>query len=56
MPVPAQIAILLALGVGLFDAVTMDKMASDQLVDNDREAIVAIARRALAPFQTRDGR
>ncbi|MBC7700521.1 alternate F1F0 ATPase, F1 subunit alpha [Aquabacterium sp.] len=72
--VPAQIAVLLALGGGLFDPVPMDKMAdaeravrdaatqipvdvgkrletADKLRDDDRDAIVAIARRALAPFQ-----
>ena len=72
--VPAQIAILLALGAGLFDPVPMDKMAdaeravrnaaeqipeevgkrletADRLGDEDRDAIVAIARRALVPFR-----
>jgi len=74
VPVPAQIAILLALGERLFDAVPMDKMAgaeravresatkvpaevykrletADTLGDEDREAIIDLARRALAPLQ-----
>jgi F-type H+-transporting ATPase subunit alpha len=72
VPVPAQIAILLTLGAGLFDAVPMDRMAdaeravreaaaglpdelcrrlehADTLGDDDRAAIVDMARRALAP-------
>jgi F-type H+/Na+-transporting ATPase subunit alpha len=73
VPVPAQIAILLALGARLFDPVPMDRMldaeravrdaaakippsvgkrleAADTLGDEDREAIIEMARRALAPF------
>jgi F-type H+-transporting ATPase subunit alpha len=73
VPVPAQIAILLALGARLFDPVAMDKMvdaeravreaaaeipaevcdrleAEDTLGDDDREAILDIARRALVPL------
>jgi F-type H+-transporting ATPase subunit alpha len=72
--VPAQIAILLALTVGLFDPVPLDKMteaghavheaaakipdavcarfeSADKLSDEDRKAIIEIARQALAPFQ-----
>ena len=71
--VPAQIAVLLALGAGLFDAVPMDRMAeaeravreaaagipkqlrdrlegTGKLAGDDRERIVALARKALAPF------
>jgi F-type H+-transporting ATPase subunit alpha len=73
VPLPAQIAILLALGAGLFDPVPMDRMAdaerslrematkipaevcerletADTLGDEDRAAIVDLARRALAPL------
>ena len=73
VPVPAQIAILLALGARLFDAVAMDRMAdaeravrdaaaelpaelchrleaADSLSDDDRQAIVAMARKALEGF------
>lgn len=73
VPVPAQIAILLALGARLFDPVPMDRMAdaeravrdaaaalpadlcqrleaADKLADADRDAIVAMARLALAAF------
>lgn len=71
---PAQIAVLLALNAGLFDAVPMDKMvdaeravrelaiqiqpevckrleAGEKLNPEDRDAIIDIARQALAPFQ-----
>ena len=71
--VPAQIAILLALGAKLFDVVPMERMgdaeravldaaaalpvdvgkrleADSKLSDEDRNAIVGIARRALEPF------
>ncbi len=71
--VPAQIAILLALGARLFDPVAMDRMAdaeravreaatslpadlcrrletADKLGDEDRAAIIATARAALAPL------
>jgi F-type H+-transporting ATPase subunit alpha len=74
VPVPVQIAILLALGARLFDSVPMDQMAeaeravreaatrippeiskrlesADKLSAEDREALIGIARRALAPFQ-----
>jgi F-type H+/Na+-transporting ATPase subunit alpha len=73
VPVPAQIAILLALGQRLFDPVPMDRMVdaeravreaagtmpapmcqrletADKLGDEDRAAIVELARRALVPF------
>jgi F-type H+-transporting ATPase subunit alpha len=72
--VPAQIAILLALTSGLFDAVPLDKMrearravreaaakispevcarfeTADKLSDEDRKAIIEIARQVLTPFQ-----
>jgi len=72
--VPAQIAILLALGAKLFDLVPMERMedaeravleaaskiptevdqrleTGEKLSDEDRAAIVAIARKALEPFQ-----
>ena len=72
--VPAQIAILLALAEGLFDAVPLEKMAeaehvvlqaaaqipsqvsarfetADNLSNEDRAAIIALATTALAPFQ-----
>ncbi|GAB6040397.1 alternate F1F0 ATPase, F1 subunit alpha [Endothiovibrio diazotrophicus] len=74
VPVPAQIAILLALSAGLFDPVPLERMGSAEqavrtaateipdevierlagagpLSDEDRETIIGIARRALAPFQ-----
>jgi len=74
VPVPAQITLLLALTAGLFDPVSLDKMAeaehavldaaekvpaevgarietADKLSDDDRKAIVEIARAALTPFQ-----
>ena len=74
VPVPAQIAIVLALTAGLFDPVPIDRMAdaeravfvaacksipadvgqrlldSDKLSDEDRKAIVDLARQALAAF------
>jgi F-type H+-transporting ATPase subunit alpha len=73
MSVPAQIAILLALGGGLFDPVPMKRMdaaehavlvaaatiatdvskrleTADKLSDEDRAAIVELARKALVPF------
>ena len=72
--VPAQIAILLALTAGLFDAIPLDQIidaesalreaaakippevsarfeTADKLSDEDRKAVVEIARHALAPFQ-----
>lgn len=73
-PVPAQLAIVLALSAGLFDAVPLGHMAeaeqavvdaaerdiaqdlgrrllqSDKLSDEDRAAMVDIARRAIAPW------
>ncbi len=74
VPVPAQIAILLALSAGLFEPVPMDKMkdaehavreaaasipaqvcarleTTAKLNDEDRQAIIQIARQALAPYQ-----
>ena len=74
MPVPAQIALLLALTAELFDRVPLDQMSdavralSDATPDvpaevcarldtatklsfEDREAIVGVARKALARFQ-----
>lgn len=74
VPVPAQIAILLALTEGLFDAVPIAKMkeaeelvrqaaahipaeisarfeTADQLTDEDRKAVIAVAQNALAPFR-----
>jgi len=74
VPVAAQIAVLLALTAGLFDAVALERMteaesavqtaaesipaeicarfeSAEQLSDADRQAIIAIARQALAPFQ-----
>ncbi|CAN5633729.1 alternate F1F0 ATPase, F1 subunit alpha [soil metagenome] len=74
VPVPAQIAILLALTANLFDPVPLEKMTdaghavheaaatipedvcgrfetADKLSDEDRKAILDIARHALAPFQ-----
>ena len=74
LSVPAQIAMLLALGAKLFDLVPMERMedaeravleaaatipvevserleTGDKLSDEDRAAIVAIARKALEPFQ-----
>jgi len=76
VPVPAQIAVLLALTAKLFDPVPLDRMtdaehvlhvaaaeipaqvserldAAHQLSDEDRKAIVEIARQALTPFQAR---
>jgi F-type H+-transporting ATPase subunit alpha len=74
VPVPAQIAVLLALTAELFDGVPLDQMAAaesflheaavdipaqacerfdtaDKLSDDDRAAIVQIARAALARYQ-----
>src|SRR5664280_2869750 len=74
VPVPAQIAVLLALTSELFDSVPLDQMtnaehavheaaasipaevcarfeSADKLSDEDRKAIIEIARKALAPFQ-----
>ena len=74
VPVPAQIAVLLALTSELFDNVPLDRMTeaeralreaaadipaevcdrldiADKLSDEDRETIIDIARKALAPFQ-----
>jgi F-type H+-transporting ATPase subunit alpha len=74
VPVPAQIAVLLALGAELFDRVPLDQMtdaeqalrdataqvptevcerldSADKLTDNDRKAIIQIARESLARFQ-----
>ncbi|MFA6241981.1 MAG: F0F1 ATP synthase subunit alpha, partial [Candidatus Hydrogenedentales bacterium] len=74
VPVPEQIAILLALTAGLFDAVPLDRMTEAEhavreaaatipadmsarfvtaakLSDEDRTAIVEIARKSLADFQ-----
>jgi F-type H+/Na+-transporting ATPase subunit alpha len=74
LPVPVQIAVLLALGARLFDPVPMDRMADaeralreaagrippavcgrleaeDRWDDADRDLILDVARRALAPFQ-----
>jgi F-type H+-transporting ATPase subunit alpha len=73
LTVPAQIAILLALGAGLFDLVPIERMedaeravlnaaaamtadmgkrleTGDKLVDEDRAAIVELARKALESF------
>ena len=73
LPVPVQIAVLLALGARLFDPVPIDTMAEaelavqaaaaqlpaalrtrletgDRLADADRDAVLALARRALGPF------
>ncbi len=74
VPVPAQIAIVLALTADLFDAIPLERMpdaeralrevagssippavlqrllAADKLHDDDRAAIVALARDVLAPF------
>ena len=74
VPVPAQIALLLALTAGLFDCVPLDQMtdaehalrdataqipaevserldSADKLSDDDRKAIIRIARESLARFQ-----
>ncbi|MBN1569223.1 MAG: F0F1 ATP synthase subunit alpha, partial [Acidobacteria bacterium] len=74
LPVPAQIAVLLALTAELFDRVPLDQMTdaeqavheaaadipaevserlntADKLSDKDRETIIEIAGKALAPFQ-----
>ena len=74
VPVPAQIAVLLALTAELFDRVPLDQMksaehalreaaadipaevrerldTSEHLSDEDRETIIEIARKSLAPFQ-----
>ncbi len=74
VPVPAQIALLLALTAGLFDCVPLDQMtdaehalrdataqipaevserldSGDKLSDDDRKAIIQIARDSLARFQ-----
>jgi F-type H+-transporting ATPase subunit alpha len=74
VPVPAQIAVLLALTAELFDRVPLDQMTNaeqalrkavadipaevckrletaDKLNDEDRNAIIEIARKSLAPFQ-----
>jgi F-type H+/Na+-transporting ATPase subunit alpha len=74
VPVPAQIALLLALSAGLFDCVPLDQMtdaehalrdataqipaeiserldSGDKLSDDDRKAIIQIARESLARFQ-----
>ena len=74
VPVPEQIAVLLALTAELFDRVPLDQMAdaehallkaaadipadvrgrldtADNLSDEDRKAIVEIARKSLAFFQ-----
>jgi len=74
VPIPAQIAVLLALSAKLFDPVPLDQMAeaeaavraaaaqippevclrfgsTEKLTDEDRAAIIQIARQALAPFQ-----
>ena len=74
VPIPAQIAVLLALTAELFDPVPLDQMAeaesavraaaaqippevclrfesTEKLTDEDRAAIIQIARQALAPFQ-----
>ncbi|HRD88635.1 MAG TPA: alternate F1F0 ATPase, F1 subunit alpha [Accumulibacter sp.] len=74
VPVPAQIAVLLALSAKLFDTVPLEKLkdaenaaqaaaakipaevsarfdTADKLSDEDRQAIIDIARQALAPFQ-----
>ena len=79
VPVPAQIALLLALTAELFDRVPLDQMKdavralSDATADipagvcarldstaklsaEDREAIVAVARKALAGFQPKPER
>jgi F-type H+-transporting ATPase subunit alpha len=73
VPVPAQIAVLLALTAGLFDPVPLDQMTeaehalreaagdipaavrqrlvtAEKLSDEDRAAILKIARQALTPF------
>ena len=75
MPVPAQIAILLALTAKLFDSVPIERMTeaehavheaaktipeeisarfetANKLSDEDRTAILEIARKALAEFQS----
>jgi F-type H+-transporting ATPase subunit alpha len=74
VPVPAQIAVLLALGAELFDRVPLEQMtdaehalvdatakipaevrerldSADKLSDDDRKAIIQIARESLARFQ-----
>jgi F-type H+-transporting ATPase subunit alpha len=74
VPVPAQIAVLLALSAGLFDAVPMGQMkdaetavqkaaseipadmgrrfeTAEKLSDEDRKAIIEVARKALEHFQ-----
>jgi F-type H+-transporting ATPase subunit alpha len=74
VPVPAQIAVLLALSAELFDRVPLDQMTdaeqalrkavadipaevckrletADKLSDEDRNTIIEIARKSLAPFQ-----
>ncbi len=74
VPVPAQIAMLLALTAELFDRVPLDRMTdaghalreaaadipaevrgrldtAQKLSDEDRKAIIEIARKSLAPFQ-----
>jgi F-type H+-transporting ATPase subunit alpha len=74
VPIPAQIAVLLALTAKLFDPVPLEQMAeaeaavraaaaqippevclrfgsTEKLTDEDRAAIIQIARQALAPFQ-----
>jgi len=74
VPVPAQIAVLLALSAKLFDRVPLEKMtdaehalcdaaaqipaevgerldSTDKLSDDDRKAIIQIARESLARFQ-----
>jgi len=73
VPVPAQIAVLLALIAELFDPVPLEQMqdaehavheaaahipaevcarfaSADKLSDDDRKAVIEIARQALAPF------
>jgi F-type H+-transporting ATPase subunit alpha len=78
VPVPAQIAVLLALAAGLFDGVPLEKMkvaeqallagatdipadvrgrldSADKLSDEDRKAIIEIARKALEGFSAKPG-
>jgi F-type H+-transporting ATPase subunit alpha len=78
VPVPAQIAILLALAANLFDSIPLEGMGGAEhavevaaatipaeicarfetaaaLSDEDRQAVIAIARQALAPLQPKPG-
>ncbi len=77
VPVPAQIAVLLALSERLFDPVPLPRMdeaertlrdaaarlpaalvarltSAEPLADDDRSALVALARQTLTPFQAQD--